>query len=110
MIDRWKHLRENLFRSVEPGVELVAITQPVGKWKELCTSESLPGFIARQSHESKGTLEDDLRLNRDLIKWDHTTPFQATHFDFNVTNTSKSVQAQWTRHKIGVGWIYRSTR
>lgn len=110
MKDKWKSLREGLFRNVEPGIELVAITKPVGKWKELCTPESLPGFTARQSHESKGTFEDDLRLNRDLIKWDHTTPFQATEFVFNVTNTSKSVQAQWTRHKIGIGWIYRSTR
>jgi len=110
MTDRWKYLREGLFRAVEPEVELVAITQPVGKYKELCTSESLPGFIARQSHESKGTPEDDLRLNRDLIGWDHTTPFQATEFVFNVTNTTKSLQAQWTRHKIGVGWVYRSTR
>lgn len=110
MEDRWKHLRKKLFRAVEPEVELVAITQPVGKYKELCTPESLPGFVARQSHESKGTPEDDLRLNRDLIKWDHTTPFQAIEFVFNVLNTSKSVQAQWTRHKIGIGWIYRSTR
>lgn len=112
MLDRWKHLREGLFRSVEPNVELVAITQPVGKWKELCTLESLPGFTARQSHESKGTLEDDLALNRKLVTWDppHTTPYQAVEYIFNVTGTSKSVQAQWTRHKIGVGWIYRSTR
>lgn len=110
MTDKWKHLREGLFRAVEPVVELVAITQPIGKWAELCTSESLPGFTARQSHESKGTYEDDIRLNRDLIRWGHTTPFQAVEYVFNVTGTSKSVQAQWTRHKIGVGWIYRSTR
>jgi len=110
MSDKWGHLRDGLFRAVEPAVELVAITQPIGKWKELCDSESLPGFTARQSHESKGTYEDDLRLNRDLIKWEHTTPFQAVEYVFNVTGTSKSVQAQWTRHKIGIGWIYRSTR
>ncbi|MEK7635157.1 MAG: FAD-dependent thymidylate synthase [Patescibacteria group bacterium] len=110
MKDKWKPLRENLFRSVEPKVELVAITQPVGRYKELCTSDSLPGYVARQSHESKGTIEDDLRLDNDLVGWDHTTPYQATEFVFDVTNTSKSLQAQWTRHKIGVGWIYRSTR
>jgi len=110
MIDRWRHLREGLFRAVEPSVELVAITQPVNKWKNLCTPETLPGFTARQSHESKGTMQDDIRLNKDLIRWDHTTPFQSVEFVFNVTGTTKSLQAQWTRHKIGVGWIYRSTR
>lgn len=110
MIDRWAHLRKGLFRAVEPHVELYALTQPVNKFKEIFNPETLPGFVARQSHESKGTIEDDIRLNKDLIQWEHTTPFQFTQFVFNVTATSKSVQAQWTRHKIGVGWIYRSTR
>lgn len=110
MHDKWKYLRSGLFRAVEPAVKLVAITQPVNEYIGQCDPQSIPGFVARQSHESKGTYEDDLRLNHDLIGWEHTTPYQFTHFLFSVTGTSKSVQAQWTRHKIGVGWIYRSTR
>lgn len=108
--DRWAYLRKDLFRSEEPSVELVAVTQPVGKYKDLCTTETLPGFTARASHESKGTIEDDKRLNQDLIKWDHTTPLQAVQFVFFVKGITKSLQNQWVRHKIGVGWTFRSTR
>jgi len=112
MIDRWKHLRKNLFRAVEPEVKLVAITQPVDEYSNLCTSETLPAFTARESHESKGTIEDDKRLNRKLLSLDppHDTPLQAVTFVFYVKGVTKSLQAQWTRHKIGVGWTFRSTR
>lgn len=111
MKDKWKYLRKGLFRAVEPKVELVAITQPVGRYKDFCTSESLPAFTARASHESEGALlEDDIILNRNLIKLGHTTPFQALNFVFYVRGITKSLQNQWVRHKIGVGWTFRSTR
>ena len=109
-MDKWKHLRKNLFLTVEPEVKLVAITQPYGEYKELCTTETLPAFTARASHESKGTKEDDIRLNKTLIKLDHDTPLQAVEYVFHVSGITKSLQAQWTRHKIGVGWTFRSTR
>ena len=110
--DRWKELRRslNLFRAAEPEVELVALTQPVGRFKELCTPETLPGFTARISRESKGTMEDDLRLNRDLIRWGHTTPLQALQFDFWIDGITKTLQTQWVRHKTGIGWVFRSSR
>ena len=109
-MDRWKHLRKDLFRSVEPEVKLVAVTQSVGEYKDICDTETLPAFTARASHESKGTKEDDIRLNKILIKLGHDTPFQAVQFVFYISGTTKSLQAQWTRHKIGVGWTFRSTR
>jgi thymidylate synthase (FAD) len=109
-MDKWKHLRKNLFRAIEPEIKLVAITQPVDEYKNLCHSNTLPAFTARVSHESKGTIEDDLRLNKLLIKLGHDTPLQAVEFVFCVSGITKSLQAQWTRHKIGVGWTFRSTR
>jgi thymidylate synthase (FAD) len=89
---------------------LVAITQPVGRFKELCTPETLPGFTARISRESKGTMEDDKRLNRDLIKLGHTTPLQGLNFVFWVDGITKTLQNQWVRHKTGIGWVFRSSR
>ncbi len=110
-IDRWKHLRQGLFRNEEPLVKLVAVTRPVQEYvAQDITSETLPAFTARQSHESKGTHEDDLRLNRKLIEWGHDTPLQALQFVYHVTGISKSLAGQWTRHKIGIGWTFRSTR
>lgn len=110
--DRWKNLRKslNLFRAVEPSVEVLGLTQPVGRFKELCTPETIPGFIARISRESKGTIEDDKRLNRDLIKWGHTTPLQGLQFVFWVDGITKTLQTQWVRHKTGIGWVFRSSR
>ena len=110
MIDKWAHLRKDLFRSVELSVKIVAVTQMCGEYCNICTPESLPGFTARVSHESKGTIEDDIILNRKLIKWGHTTPLQFLQFVFDVRGITKSLQNQWVRHKIGVGWIFRSTR
>jgi flavin-dependent thymidylate synthase len=108
--DPWKHLRQDLFRNVELLVELVAITRPVGRFVNLCITETLPGFTARASHESKGTQEDDLRLNGDLIKMVHLTPLESVCFTFFVSGITKSLQNQWVRHRIGVGWTFRSTR
>jgi len=109
-MDKWRYLRKNLFRAIEPEIKLVAITQPVDEYKNLCTSETLPAFTARASHESKGTKEDDIRLNKTLVKLGHDTPLQAVEYVFFFSGITKSLQAQWTRHKIGVGWTFRSTR
>jgi len=110
MIDRWKHLRQGLFRNVEPEVKLVAITKPVGEFADLCTTETLPAFTARASHESQGTPEDDLRLNGDLIELCHHVPLESVAMTFYVNGITKSLVGQWTRHRIGVGWTFRSTR
>jgi len=110
MKDRWKHLRKNLFRSVEPKIELVLMSEPQGRFKQLLTTEIAPGFTARASHESKGATKDDIRLNKLLIKRGHHTPLEAVCFTFRVYGITKSLQNQWVRHRIGVGWTYRSTR
>jgi len=110
IFDKWSYLRKGLFRNTELKVELVAMTKPVGKYQKICTSETLPAFTARASHESKGTIEYDKRLNKTLIELGHTTPLQAVQFVFRVDGISKSLQNQWVRHKIGVGWTFRSSR
>lgn len=110
MHDRWKHFRKNLFRSVEPKIELVLMSEPQGRFKKLLTTETAPGYTARKSHESEGSPEDDIRLNKFLIKKAHKTPLEAVTFTFHVYGITKSLQNQWVRHRIGVGWTYRSTR
>ncbi len=119
--DRWKELRKfmDLFRAVEPSVELIALTQPLKRLSSQgIKSETIPAYTARHCWESydkynedpKNNYEQDKGLTKSLIKREHTTPLQAVNYVFDVLNTSKSLQAQWTRHKIGVGWSYRSTR
>jgi len=110
-IEKWKHLRQDLFRNEEPNLRLVGLTVPT---KDLVdqgvTTETLPAYTARQSHESEGTHEDDLRLNRKLVSWGHHTCLEAVQFVYLVTGVSKSLAGQWTRHRIGIGWTFRSTR
>jgi len=119
--DKWKELRQsmNLFRAVEPSIELIALTQPLERLSSQgIKSETIPAYTARHCWESydkyndnpKNNYEQDKGLTKSLIKRGHTTPLQAVNYVFDVFNTSKSLQAQWTRHKIGVGWSYRSTR
>lgn len=110
-IERWKHLRKNCFRNVEPTIELVAITQPLPKYADKgLSTEALPAYTARASHESKGTPDDDLRLNSKLISMGHHTCLEAVQFVYLVTGISKSLAGQWTRHRAGIGWTFRSTR
>jgi len=113
-INKWEHLRKDLFRNEEPEIKLIALTQPLDysdSSSSVCiTSESLPGFTARQSHESKGSYEDDIQLNKKLIFWKHDTPFEAVQYVFHVSGISKSLAGQWTRHRTGIGWTFRSTR
>jgi len=119
--DPWKNLRKdmNLFRAVEPNVKLIAITTPSDELRKLgVTSETLPAYTARHCWESdvkytedpQQNYELDKQLTKSLIQRGHTTPLQALEYVFDVFGTSKTLQAQWTRHKIGVGWSYRSTR
>ncbi len=110
MRDKWKYLRKNLFRNVEPKIELVLMSEPQGRFKKLLTTETAPGYTARKSHESEGTIKDDIRLNKFLIKKAHKTPLEAVAFTFHVYGITKSLQNQWVRHRIGVGWTFRSTR
>lgn len=108
-IERWKNLRQDLFRNEEPSVKLVAVTTPVPD-AGLITPETLPGYTARQSHESSGDYHDDLRLGKKLISMGHDTPLEALQFVLHVSGISKSLAGQWTRHRAGIGWTFRSTR
>jgi thymidylate synthase (FAD) len=110
-IERWEHLRQNLFRNEEPKIKLIGLTTPTEEMaSQGVTTETLPAYTARQSHESEGTHEDDLRLNKKLISWGHQTCLEAVQFIYYVTGVSKSLAGQWTRHRIGIGWTFRSTR
>ncbi len=110
-IERWKGLRKDLFRNEEPAVKLIGMTTPTEEiMSQGVTTETLPAYTARQSHESAGTHEDDLRLNKKLISWEHLTCLEAVQFVYYVTGVSKSLAGQWTRHRIGIGWTFRSTR
>ncbi len=108
--DKWLDLRQGLFRSVEPRVEIMAMMQPFGRYAHLTDAERMPGFTARASHESEGTMDDDIRLNRKLIEVEHDTPLRGQVFTLEFSGVSKSLQAQWTRHQAGISWIFRSTR
>jgi thymidylate synthase (FAD) len=110
-IERWQHLRTGLFRNEEPLVKLIGVTTPTAEIsKEGVTIETLPAYTARQSHESQGTHEDDLLLNKKLIDWGHQTCLEAIQFVYYIAGVSKSLAGQWTRHRIGIGWTFRSTR
>ena len=110
-LERWKGVRAGLFRNEEPAIRLIGMTTPTPEIAELgVTTETLPAYTARQSHESEGTYEDDLKLNRKLISWEHLTCLEAAQFVYYVTGVSKSLAGQWTRHRIGIGWTFRSTR
>jgi len=110
-IERWKGLRRDLFRNEEPCIQRIGMTMPTEAMEDQgVTTETLPAYTARQSHESAGTHEDDLLLNRKLIRWGHHTCLEAVQFIYYVTGVSKSLAGQWTRHRIGIGWTFRSTR
>jgi hypothetical protein len=104
-IEKWGHIRQGLFRNEEPLVKLIGVTTPIEEMaSQDVTIETLPAYTARQSHESEGTHEDDLRLNKKLISWGHQTCLEAVQFVYYVTGVSKSLAGQWTRHRIGIGW------
>lgn len=107
-IEHWKYLRKDLFRNCEPQVTLIGITKPINGKHVI--SETLPGYTARMSHESQGSVPQDLELNKKLIKLGHHTPLEAVQFVYLVEGISKSLAGQWTRHRAGIGWTFRSTR
>lgn len=111
-LDKHKSIRHFLFRNVEPKLKLIAKTVPMTDFETgTVTSETLPAFTARESHQSKGTYQDDLRLTENLIDWGHMTPFHALTFVYRVEGISKSLAAQWTRHQtFHCDWTFRSTR
>lgn len=118
MNDRWKYLRRDLFRNKEPEVKLIGITQFIDsqhvienglyELKDLC--ESIPGFVARKSHESKGNSKNDIELGKKLIEWKHETPLEFIQIILEVDGISKTCMTQWDRQRIGIGFVQRSTR
>jgi thymidylate synthase ThyX len=117
--DPWKKLRENLYRNTEPKVKLIGITKPtIEMEKKGLTSNTLPAYTARHCWESANKYSEDAQKNQELdkqlvqrlIQMKHDTPLQAVNYVFDIEGVTKSLQAQWTRHKIGIGWSFRSTR
>ena len=109
--DAWYGLRQKAYRNVEPLVHLCFKTREVGNGKYNMSGDAIPGFTARECFQTHSkSEEEDKTLTRRLIAMGHDTPLQGLNYIFYVSGISKSLQAQWTRHKIGVGWSFRSTR
>ena len=117
--DPWKKLRGDLYRNAEPQVELIALTTPLKSLeKKGITSGTLPAYTSRHCWESSVKYTEDAKNNysldkqlvQNLLLRGHDTPLQAVNYVFDVEAVSKTCQTQWVRHKIGVGWAFRSTR
>lgn len=82
-------------------VELVSITQPVGKIVErgIKTADDLVAYIARVSNPSNqlNTLTAP-RLIKYLTKHKHWSPFEMTHMGVEI-KTSRAIAAQILRHR-----------
>jgi thymidylate synthase (FAD) len=117
--DPWEGLRKELFRNIEPKIKLIAITTPTEEMvAKGLDSNTLAAYTSRHCWESTKKYSDDPKNNNEidklltkkLIEMGHDTPLQAINYVFDVEGITKSLQAQWTRHKIGLGWSFRSTR
>lgn len=102
--DPWVYLRQDLYKNVEPDVELVGHTS-IWDTEEVNAihPDRIPGYIARMSHQSEGTKVDDVRLTKSLLNMKpvpHTTPFEFMVWVFKITGVSKSCLTQFDRHRI----------
>ena len=83
------------------NVELVSITQPVGKIVEegIKTADDLVAYIARVSNPSNqfNTLTAP-KLIKYLTKHKHWSPFEMTHMGVEI-KTSRAIAAQILRHR-----------
>ena len=107
MIDPWKEIRKGCFGNVEPSVELIAKTEPLGDFD----IEELPALSASISYgsEVKG-IWGAKKLNQQLIQKLHLTPLESVSFNFLVSGISKACGAQLSRHRIGQGHVSLSRR
>ncbi len=111
--DPYAKFRKDLFKNVEPVVELIGhtiLTCPDGL---RISPDAIPGYTARMSYQSKGTPEDDVRLTKSLLGRTpvaHTGPFENFQWVFKITGISKSCLTQFDRHRIGVGFVQMSGR
>lgn len=110
--DPWAYLRKDLYKNVEPSVELLGHT--VLKLSGVAIPpDAVPGHTARMSYQSEGTIEDDVRLTKSLLGRTpvaHTGPFENFQWVFKITGISKSCLTQFDRHRIGVGFVQMSGR
>ena len=111
----------NLFQAVEPCVELVGQTvfdlpdsdNPLQtKAGRICEPDEIPGFVARMSHGSNGTPEENIALTKKLLTFNppHATPFEFMQWVFKITGVSKSCLTQFDRNRIGIGFVQMSGR
>ncbi len=113
VLDPWAHLRKDLFKNVEPKVELLGTTKLMDDRGYHIPPDAVPGYTARMSYQSKGTPEDDVRLTKSLLGRTpvaHTGPFENFQWVFKITGISKSCLTQFDRHRIGVGFVQMSGR
>lgn len=111
--DPYAKFRKNLFKNVEPSIELIGHTVLSYPDGSRIPPDAIPGYTARMSYQSKGTPEDDIRLTGSLIGRTpvaHTGPFENFQWVFKITGISKSCLTQFDRHRIGVGFVQMSGR
>lgn len=126
LVDRWKHLRENLWANNEPEVTLIAMTVPgaldpdeaeacfdtffEADGAQFCPKNIEP-LVSQAASVSTGVRPKDYEsLTRKIIDLGHLTPLEAIQFNFRVSGISKACGAQISRHRVGQGHVSSSRR
>lgn len=102
-----------LFQAVEPVVILAGATEMYSNESSQPTPPNeIPGFVARMSHGSTGTSEENEKLTKKLLTFNppHATPFEFMQWIFKITGVSKSCLTQFDRNRIGIGFVQMSGR
>ena len=128
LLDRWRHLRTDLYGNVEPRVDIVGLTCPgeipaypaLGRPVPFMIDQDLDGCVSADVIEAQVAEaaavstgiepKDAAKLNRSLIRMGHLTPLEAIQFNFRVSGISKACGAQISRHRVGQGHVSSSRR
>lgn len=129
--DPWFSLRQNLYKNVEPTVELVGMMCMWEEEKKLRSflkamsevaittdtplpmmPDRIPGFVASMSHASEKNAEGQAILTKNLLKMKpipHTGPLEFMVWAWRITGITKSCMTQFDRHRIA-GFVQLSGR
>lgn len=125
MLDKWKHLRTNLWANTEPEVKIEGLTVPVEAKGHLIfpvtdleyspddifSSGTIEAQVSLAAAVSTGaSIKDHAKTIKHLLKLKHDTPFEAIQFNFRISGISKAAGAQMSRHRIGQGHVSSSRR
>ena len=122
--DPWFNLRQNLYKNVEPKVELLGVTAMFETELDLLeflhgnsftslAPDRIPGHVAALSHMSEKTPEGEVKLTKNLLKMTpvpHLGPFEFMQWIFKIQGITKSCVTQFDRHRVGAGFVQMSKR